>query len=258
MLLAAPLLSQEAQNLWKKYQEISQSKTERQIIVVDNLTYMSKGDQLGRWVRQTPGVRISQLARQFNASEQEIRKANNLDWDTIYYYRADWLFIPYSSADLQQLLDSGQDRNYLEIEKSAMIWPIEGERLTSGVGPRWGRQHAGLDIAAPVGTLVVAAEDGVVKLAEKQGGFGNLIEIDHGNGIYTRYAHLQGMFVKDSELVRKGQAIGLSGNTGFSTGPHLHFEVRLNTLVLNPEMFLPEFVKQSTATAYRQQKLNAK
>ena len=256
-LIAVTLLSFSASitfavdtSVWKKYQDFSVKQTQKEIIPVDDMNFMSKDGYLGRWVKQVPGTRLSQLAKKYDSNLELLRKLNNIDWDVVYYYRTDWLFIPYSESSLEQLLNSEMERTYIETSKGEMIWPINGERLTSGVGKRWGRQHSGLDIAAPIRTVVVAANDGVVQSAASKGGFGNTVEIDHGEGVFTRYAHLSGYFVKENEMVRKGQIIGLSGNSGFSTGPHLHFEVRINQIVLNPEMFLPEFTKKTTATAY--------
>jgi len=85
---------------------------------------------------------------------------------------------------------------------------------------------------------VIAAAGGVVVVAELHPQYGNLIEIDHGNGFSTRYAHLSRLIVKDGQVIRRGQRIALSGNTGRSTGPHLHFEVRYKGVAQNPVRFL--------------------
>jgi murein DD-endopeptidase MepM/ murein hydrolase activator NlpD len=100
------------------------------------------------------------------------------------------------------------------------------------------RFHQGIDFQAPVGTAFTAAATGVVVSAHAVPEFGNLIEIDHGNGLTTRYAHASRMDVREGEMVLKGQQIGLVGTTGRSTGPHLHFEVRDHGRALNPEKFL--------------------
>lgn len=100
------------------------------------------------------------------------------------------------------------------------------------------RFHEGIDFPAPVGTAFTAAATGVVTSAHAVPEFGNLIEIDHGNGLTTRYAHASRMDVHEGEMVLKGQQIGLVGTTGRSTGPHLHFEVRDHGRALNPERFL--------------------
>jgi len=119
--------------------------------------------------------------------------------------------------------------------------------FTSGFGyrrdPFTGRikLHEGLDIAGPVGTPVYATADGVVVKAEWHHGYGKLVEIDHGYGFRTRYGHLHQIYVHVGQKVKRGQKIGALGNTGRSTGPHLHYEVRINGAPKNPIRFiLPE------------------
>jgi murein DD-endopeptidase MepM/ murein hydrolase activator NlpD len=98
--------------------------------------------------------------------------------------------------------------------------------------------HAGIDFRAPTGTRVVATAPGTVITAGKSGGYGNMVEIDHGNGITTRYAHLSSILVNTGDRVEKGDAVARSGSTGRSTGPHLHYEVRLNGKAVDPMRFL--------------------
>lgn len=118
-------------------------------------------------------------------------------------------------------------------------WPVDG-RVVSGVGMRpspWtGKKefHPGLDIAEPIGTPVRAAGDGIVESAGKRGGKGRTVILDHGQEIKTHYAHLSEILVKEGERVRKGQQIALVGNTGRSTGPHLHYEVRVKGIAIDP------------------------
>ncbi len=99
--------------------------------------------------------------------------------------------------------------------------------------------HPGLDIDGEKGDSVIAPANGVVTKAGWQGGYGNLIEIDHGNGLITRYGHLSRIGVQVGEQIERGQLIGLIGSTGRSTGPHLHFEIRLGDKAINPRRFLP-------------------
>jgi murein DD-endopeptidase MepM/ murein hydrolase activator NlpD len=98
--------------------------------------------------------------------------------------------------------------------------------------------HEGLDFAAPMGTPILAASGGVVRTSTYHGGFGNLIEIDHGDGLLTRYAHAKVLLVKKGDLVIRGQLIARVGSTGLSTGPHLHFEVRKHDKPLDPRAYL--------------------
>ena len=115
--------------------------------------------------------------------------------------------------------------------------PTRG-RLTSVFGTRWGAKHTGIDVAASTGTTVAAADGGKVTFASSNGSYGNLIIIDHENGYQTYYAHLNKFSVKKGDRVYKGQKIGEMGNTGRSTGPHLHFEVRKSGTPINPLGFV--------------------
>ncbi|HEY9645521.1 MAG TPA: LysM peptidoglycan-binding domain-containing protein [Chroococcidiopsis sp.] len=119
-------------------------------------------------------------------------------------------------------------------------WPAHGV-LTSGYGWRWGRMHRGIDIGAPVGTPVFAAADGVVETSGwNSGGYGNMVEIRHADGSMTRYAHHSRNLVRVGQRVRQGEQIAEVGSTGYSTGPHLHFEVHLPSQgTVNPIAYLP-------------------
>jgi murein DD-endopeptidase MepM/ murein hydrolase activator NlpD len=99
--------------------------------------------------------------------------------------------------------------------------------------------HAGMDIDGEKGDSVLAPANGTIIKAGWQGGYGNMIEIDHGNGLTTRYGHLSRIEVQVGDPIARGQLIGLVGSTGRSTGPHLHYEVRLNDKSINPRLFLP-------------------
>jgi murein DD-endopeptidase MepM/ murein hydrolase activator NlpD len=120
-------------------------------------------------------------------------------------------------------------------------WPARGV-LTSGYGWRWGRMHRGIDIAAPTGTPIMAAADGVIEFAGwNSGGFGNLVDVRHPDGSLTRYAHNSRIMVRRGQSVQQGQLIAEMGSTGRSTGPHLHFEIhRRGQGALNPIGFLPQ------------------
>lgn len=120
------------------------------------------------------------------------------------------------------------------------IWPTSGD-VSSRYGLRWGGSefHPGIDIAAEMGTPVLATADGtVVDSGWNSGGYGYMVDIDHGNGVITRYAHNSQLTVTVGMNVKKGQVIAYVGSTGFSTGPHLHYEVRVNGRTVNPENYL--------------------
>lgn len=118
--------------------------------------------------------------------------------------------------------------------------PIEGLRLTSSFGMRnhpvlgGRRQHAGVDLAAPVGTPIYATADGAVSKAEWFAGYGLFVSLEHGADIQTRYGHMSRLNVSNGQQVRKGDIIGYVGSTGRSTGPHLHYEVRIAGQAVNP------------------------
>lgn len=119
------------------------------------------------------------------------------------------------------------------------IWPTKGV-FTSGYGWRWGRMHKGIDIANNVGTPIRAAKDGVIAYSGWSSGYGYLVEISHGDGSSTRYAHNSRLLVKKGQLVPQGARISLMGSTGRSTGPHLHFEIRRpGGAAMDPMAMLP-------------------
>ncbi|NJO40480.1 MAG: LysM peptidoglycan-binding domain-containing protein [Cyanobacteria bacterium RU_5_0] len=120
------------------------------------------------------------------------------------------------------------------------IWPTRGI-LTSGYGWRWGRMHQGIDIASDIGTPVHTAANGVVEYAGwNSGGYGNMVEVRHADGSMTRYAHLNAIYVEAGQNVDQGEQVGEMGSTGYSTGPHLHFEVHLPDVgTVNPISYLP-------------------
>lgn len=118
-----------------------------------------------------------------------------------------------------------------------LAWPARGP-ITSGYGMRWGKMHAAIDIGAGYGAPVVAAEAGQVISVGYNGGYGLTVEIAHGGGVTTRYAHLSRAGVDAGEEVGRGERIGSIGSSGNSTGPHLHFEVRKNGTALNPLNYL--------------------
>lgn len=98
--------------------------------------------------------------------------------------------------------------------------------------------HKGVDIAGPAGTPVLASADGRVTFAGERGSFGRMVVVDHGHGMITRYAHLDSVLKESGDTVRRGERVGLMGNTGRSTGPHLHYEVRLNGVPVDPETYI--------------------
>ena len=121
---------------------------------------------------------------------------------------------------------------------AGLIWPVHGP-ITSPFGPRWGGFHPGIDIGVPTGTPIEAAAAGTVIWCGWESGYGNLVVLDHHNGIATAYAHQSRIAVSCNQDVAQGQVIGYVGCTGFCTGPHLHFEVRVNGTPVDPLGYLP-------------------
>ena len=128
-------------------------------------------------------------------------------------------------------------------DQDAFTMPVAG-RLTSGFGMRvhpilnQEMMHRGVDLAAPEGTAIKAAADGRVSFSGWSGGYGNLVEVDHGNGLISRYGHNSENLVEVGDTVKAGQLVGRVGSTGRSTGPHLHFEVRKDGLAVDPYTML--------------------
>ena len=151
-----------------------------------------------------------------------------------------------SLLDLQQQLKDRQEKlgnvtvAGLPGGTTPSIWPARGD-VSSPYGMRWNGSdfHPGIDIANDMGTPIVATADGVVTTAGwNDGGYGNMVDIDHGNGIMTRYGHAMQVAVVAGQHVRRGQVIAYMGSTGFSTGPHVHYEVRINGQPVNPAAYL--------------------
>lgn len=122
--------------------------------------------------------------------------------------------------------------------KPTYMYPVTNWNITSNFGYRWGRLHAGTDVGVPIGTTVRASRGGQVITAGWVGGYGNCVIIDHGDGVSTRYGHLSEVLVSVGQYVDQGDQIALSGNTGRSTGPHLHFEIRINGEAVDPLPYL--------------------
>lgn len=139
----------------------------------------------------------------------------------------------------------------ITIDLSDFVMPITTGRVSSHYGPRRHRFHHGIDVALPSGSQVVSAFSGKVRIVNYQAsGYGNYVVVRHGNGLETVYAHLSAVTVKEEQTVKAGQKIGLSGNTGRSTGPHLHFETRYIGNAFNPATIINFSTHQVYADNY--------
>jgi murein DD-endopeptidase MepM/ murein hydrolase activator NlpD len=187
---------------------------------------------------QPPDV-TAELATLLESQEQDlIQLSNQLAWSAAH--------VGAGLALVTHMLPSGKT-----IAGLALSWPMVGARVTQLFGPSdlllepplgpYKHFHAGLDIAAPFGTTVMAAADGVVvAVGHTRIGYGNYVVIAHGGGIMTLYGHLLETDVNVGTAVVRGQRIGLEGSTGWSTGPHVHFELRVNDSVVDPLPYLPK------------------
>lgn len=170
------------------------------------------------------------LSRVYGVEQGKIMAANNKDNANLAL--GEKIFIP---GGKQPVRDGNP------VSRAAgkrIVWPVNGE-VTSGFGMRWGQLHAGIDIANEYGTPVQAAMAGCVTYAGWYGGYGNALVIEHGQGYSTLYGHLSGFAAGTGDYVQSGQTIAYLGSTGNSTGPHLHFEVRVNDSPVNPLSWLP-------------------
>lgn len=127
------------------------------------------------------------------------------------------------------------------VKPGTYIWPVQGV-VTSKFGPRWGKNHSGIDIGCPEGTPIIAAAGGTAVFVGEKGGYGLLIVIQHPDGSFTIYAHNSKNLVKEGAKVKQGEKIALVGQTGRATGPHLHFEIRLESKAVDPLEHLPKTV----------------
>ena len=194
---------------------------------------------------------VSELKKEVSALDVEIieNKTKELE-DVTTIERAD--------AILQDIVDrnkpieipkrTGYNSDYPVIDnthdpfKNKGIFPSDARYITSYYGWRWGSFHTGIDIAGPIGTNIYAYQSGTVTYAGWAGAYGYMVKVDHGDGHSTWYAHCSKMLVKTGETVSQGQKIALMGSTGFSTGSHLHFEMRINGVHVNPYTYIYQYM----------------
>ena len=154
------------------------------------------------------------------------------DWNNIYAHRATAL------------------PDTFKINLRGFCMPTDNRVVTSNFGARWGRQHKGIDVKVYIGDTIRAAFSGKVRMVKYEaGGYGKYVVIRHGNGLETIYGHMSKHLVAEDEIVEAGQPIGLGGNTGRSTGSHLHFETRLCGVALNPALMF-DFKNQDVVGDY--------
>ncbi len=176
------------------------------------------------------GDTVSGLAGKYKVTEDIILRANNLVASSLLTVGRE-LIIPGATPTIVHKIPLG---NGMTTTVSAKFgWPVTGA-ISSRYGWRWGSFHAGLDIAAPYGRTIVASRAGKVIFSGWRGGYGYSVMISHGGGMTTLYGHASKLLVSFGDWVDAGQAIATVGSTGNSTGPHCHFEVRMNGSPVNP------------------------
>ena len=254
-------IRQERETLRKNYQQMAAVAHERDIQVASlgalasevTAIYGLKQNKLGG--KQNPAAAAAAptpatLAVTDDGNQQQVK----LSLDQFYTLRNQALSGRVSRA-LQGGLTPGMSSSlsdWTQIADAPSLWPVEGP-VTSSFGEREdpfngeGAFHAGLDISAPSGTAVRATGDGIVDSAASVSGYGREVILDHGHGVRTVYGHLSGMVVIAGQHVICGQIIGYVGQTGRSTGPHLHYEVRINNVPVNPHKYLRSTFAEMTA-----------
>jgi murein DD-endopeptidase MepM/ murein hydrolase activator NlpD len=240
----------EHEALRKDYQQL-QAVTQQKEVQVASL------GSLASEVSALYGLRQNRSSKVAATVASDTTDSSNAISDTNYTQSFDELSTLRTTAlsgELTQAYAMGinpmtSDGNWEKLLDAPTLWPVMG-RITSSFGERLdpingeGAFHAGIDIAAPFGTPVRAPADGIVLKAGFANGYGREIVIDHGNGIQTLYGHLSGFAVTDGERVRRGQVIGYLGDSGHSTGPHLHYEVHIHNAPVNPHKYLRETMTQ--------------
>ncbi|MFW6238433.1 MAG: peptidoglycan DD-metalloendopeptidase family protein [Halanaerobiales bacterium] len=180
-----------------------------------------------------PGEALITLAKRYGTDINTIKLANNLKNSTIYTGQN--LVIPHSGNKIDETF---------KLEKGNLIWPVMG-RISSNFGWRIHpisdkrEFHNGVDVAVPIGTEIRAAAGGQVIYSGWKGGYGKTVVIDHGQGIQTYYAHNSRLLVREGTFVKVGEKIAGAGSTGTSTGPHLHFGLKVNGEFIEPLNYLP-------------------
>lgn len=193
----------------------------------------------GQYVLVQGNQTLDSLAKTYGVDSGTLRAANK----GLSPVAGDYYFIPQPRGILGRNVASAKfDENVTEtyLNSGEFIWPVPASRrISSGYGKRWGRHHEGIDIPGRIGSSIVAAADGkVIYSGAGVGGYGNITVILHDNGYHTVYAHAKKNITVAGQRVYKGQVIALLGQTGRSTGPHLHFEIRKNSRPLNPTQVL--------------------
>jgi len=239
------------QSSWQMMTERTRELLETMPVTVDNKLIQTYQGYQGVWTNGVAGAWIKKYCKSDLCDLNLFRQINEYASDKKAIRTTGLIFVPFSEKHLAYLKESGVERHRITIKKGQYLWPIMGLRITSRIGTRGGKIHGGIDVAAERGSIVVGATDGTVLMAGEQGDFGQCVFVENHDGTVSWYAHLTQTYVKVGDKIQRGQIVGTSGNSGRSTGPHLHFEVRTQQgIILDPEhfFFLPfeEHLKQAT------------
>lgn len=173
--------------------------------------------------RISQGETLWSVSRKFGVNYQELLKVNNLK-------NPDRILV---GTEIR-IPETGSGTT---VREQRFIWPLKG-RISSKFGPRWGKKHEGIDISVPIGQKIVAAASGKVVLGGWVTGYGYTVIIEHAGGYRTLYAHNSKLLVAGGDRVQQGDLIAISGNSGRSTGPHLHFEIQKDGRPMDPLGYL--------------------
>ena len=250
-------LRQSDENLRKSYKQMAQIAHDRNVQVASlgalasevSALYGLKQNKLGQAKPTAAASAASAPTPATLSLTDEVNQQQvNLSIDQFYALRTEAMSGRISRA-LEGGLTSSSGGDWTEFADAPSIWPVEG-RLGSGFGQREdpfngeGKFHTGVDIEAPYGTPVRATADGDVSGASMGAGYGREVVLDHGHNFLTVYGHLSAMAVLPGQRVIRGQIIGYVGQSGRATGPHLHYEVRVNNVPVNPHKYLRSTYEQ--------------
>ena len=228
-------LRDEQAQLKNRYSHLEQQAEERDIQVASLGSLASEVSAL-YGLKSDPAMVV--------ASTEQIQKsqvASSLD--QLYALKNTALTGAASVGISMGLTKNSTTADWMRANAAPNLWPVEGQ-ITGSFGERIdpfngeGAFHSGVDISASVGSPVIAPADGVVTFADFLGGYGRAVMVDHGHGISTRYGHLASFAVAAGQRIHRGDTIGYVGQSGRSTGPHLHYEVRINDTPVNPYKYL--------------------
>ena len=227
-------LRTEKDQLKTRYSRLEQVAKERDIQVASLGSLASE-------VSSLYGLKNEPILTSSNESIQDAQVVSSLD--QLYALKSTALSGAASTGIFLGLTRNVTTADWMRANSTPNLWPVEGP-VTGSFGERIdpfngeGAFHSGIDISAALGQAVIAPADGTVVFADFMGGYGRAIVVDHGHGITTRYGHLANFAVVTGQYVHRGDTIGYVGLSGRSTGPHLHYEVRINDTPVNPHKFL--------------------